>query len=206
MAPIFCKNKTRGPSPGQNRRLQAVSLDPRTGVQHRKNSWQDGVLGANCPIPAGWNWTYQFQCQMSILPFLSVTGTRRVIRLQKLRKDVENGVDLGVPDGILINGLGPYRYDAAIVPDSIPYQDQAQRIYSSGAPSVVDASRTVLLAFVMALFGYLISREMSWMVVNVETEKMVSCYEDEVGFKIPMGEADAAYPKKLQRKNRFGPT
>ncbi|KAH9745723.1 hypothetical protein KPL70_004184 [Citrus sinensis] len=104
---------------------------------------------------------------------------------KKLRKDVENGVDLGVPDGILINGLGPYRYDAAIVPDSIPYQDQAQRIYSSGAPSVVDASRTVLLAFVMALFGYLISREMSWMVVNVETEKMVSCYEDEVGFKIP---------------------
>ncbi|KAH9745733.1 SKU5 similar 3 [Citrus sinensis] len=42
--------------------------------------------------------------------------------LQKLRKDVENGVDLGVPDGILINGLGPYRYDAAIVPDGIPYQ------------------------------------------------------------------------------------
>ncbi|KAH9794100.1 hypothetical protein KPL71_004782 [Citrus sinensis] len=222
MAPIFCKNKTRGPSPGQNRRLQAVSLDPRTGVQHRKNSWQDGVLGANCPSPAGWNWTYQFQVKDQIgsffyfpsLDFQRAAGgyggiiinNRDVIPLpfavpdgditifisdwytkshKKLRKDVENGVDLGVPDGILINGLGPYRYDAAIVPDSIPYQDQAQRIYSSGAPSVVDASRTVLLAFVMALFGYLISREMSWMVVNVETEKMVSCHEDEVGFKIP---------------------
>lgn len=42
--------------------------------------------------------------------------------LQKLRKDVENGKDLGVPDGIVINGLGPYRYDAAIVSDGIPYQ------------------------------------------------------------------------------------
>ncbi|KAK8611695.1 hypothetical protein V6N13_131739 [Hibiscus sabdariffa] len=39
-----------------------------------------------------------------------------------LRKDVENGVDLGVPDGILINGLGPYRYDQALVKDGIVYQ------------------------------------------------------------------------------------
>ncbi|PPR99741.1 hypothetical protein GOBAR_AA20911 [Gossypium barbadense] len=31
------------------------------GVQHRKNSWQDGVLGTNCPIPPGKNYTYKFQ-------------------------------------------------------------------------------------------------------------------------------------------------
>lgn len=129
------------------------------GVQHRKNSWQDGVLGTNCPIPAGWNWTYQFQVKDHIgsffyfpsLDFQRAAGgyggiiinNRDVIPLpfavpdgditifisdwytkshKKLRKDVENGVDLGVPDGILINGLGPYRYDAAIVPDGIPYQ------------------------------------------------------------------------------------
>lgn len=129
------------------------------GVQHRKNSWQDGVLGTNCPIPAGWNWTYQFQVKDQIgsffyfpsLDFQRAAGgyggiiinNRDVIPLpfavpdgditifisdwytkshKKLRKDVENGVDLGVPDGILINGLGPYRYDAAIVPDGIPYQ------------------------------------------------------------------------------------
>uniref|UniRef100_A0A804HTP3 Plastocyanin-like domain-containing protein n=1 Tax=Musa acuminata subsp. malaccensis TaxID=214687 RepID=A0A804HTP3_MUSAM len=27
------------------------------GIQHRKNCWQDGVMGTNCPIPPGWNWT-----------------------------------------------------------------------------------------------------------------------------------------------------
>uniref|UniRef100_A0A453L460 Plastocyanin-like domain-containing protein n=3 Tax=Aegilops tauschii subsp. strangulata TaxID=200361 RepID=A0A453L460_AEGTS len=31
------------------------------GIQQRKNCWQDGVLGTNCPIPPGWNWTYNFQ-------------------------------------------------------------------------------------------------------------------------------------------------
>lgn len=41
---------------------------------------------------------------------------------QELRKDIENGVDIGIPDGILINGLGPYRYDAKLVPDGITYQ------------------------------------------------------------------------------------
>ena len=41
---------------------------------------------------------------------------------QGLRKDVESGVDLGVPDGILINGLGPYRYDQTLVKDGIVYQ------------------------------------------------------------------------------------
>lgn len=40
---------------------------------------------------------------------------------QELRKDVENGIDLGVPDAILFNGLGPYRYDQALVPDGIGY-------------------------------------------------------------------------------------
>ncbi|KAK8639395.1 hypothetical protein V6N13_137777 [Hibiscus sabdariffa] len=75
------------------------------GIQHRKNSWQDGVSGTNCPIPAGWNWTDWY------------TKSHK-----GLRKDVENGVDLGVPDGILINGLGPYRYDQALVKDGIVYQ------------------------------------------------------------------------------------
>ncbi|XP_052730655.1 monocopper oxidase-like protein SKU5 isoform X2 [Vigna angularis] len=30
------------------------------GIQQRLDSWQDGVSGTNCPIPAGWNWTYDF--------------------------------------------------------------------------------------------------------------------------------------------------
>lgn len=30
----------------------------RNGLQHRRNSWQDGVYGTNCPIPPGKNLTY----------------------------------------------------------------------------------------------------------------------------------------------------
>lgn len=41
----------------------------RNGIQQRKNSWQDGVSGTNCPIPAGWNWTYQFQVKDQIGSF-----------------------------------------------------------------------------------------------------------------------------------------
>ncbi|ESR61226.1 hypothetical protein CICLE_v10017765mg [Citrus x clementina] len=115
-----------------------------TGVQHRKNSWQDGVLGANCPIPAVFFYFPSLDFQRAAGGYGGIIiNNRDVIPLpfavpdvditifisdwytkshKKLRKDVENGVDLGVPDGILINGLGPYRYDAAIVPDSIPYQ------------------------------------------------------------------------------------
>ncbi|XP_030934814.1 monocopper oxidase-like protein SKU5 [Quercus lobata] len=128
------------------------------GIQHRKNSWQDGVLGTNCPIPAGWNWTYQFQVKDQIgsffyFPSLSfqraaggyggiIINNREVIPVpfgmpdgditifisdwyskshKELRQDVEKGINLGVPDGILINGLGPYRFDGAVVPDGITY-------------------------------------------------------------------------------------
>ncbi|MCL7034797.1 hypothetical protein MKW94_005355, partial [Papaver nudicaule] len=31
------------------------------GVKQRKNSWQDGVLGTNCPIPPNKNYTYKMQ-------------------------------------------------------------------------------------------------------------------------------------------------
>lgn len=38
----------------------------RAGVQQRKNSWQDGVAGTNCPIPPGTNFTYHFQVKDQI--------------------------------------------------------------------------------------------------------------------------------------------
>ncbi|XAR60887.1 L-ascorbate oxidase [Bertholletia excelsa] len=129
------------------------------GVQHRKNSWQDGVSGTNCPIPAGWNWTYEFQVKDQIgsffyfpslnfqraaggyggiiinnrdvipLPFGTPDGDITLFisdwytkRHKELRKDVESGKDLGPPDGILFNGLGPYRYDEKVVPGGIVYE------------------------------------------------------------------------------------
>ncbi|XP_042492915.1 L-ascorbate oxidase homolog [Macadamia integrifolia] len=36
------------------------------GIKQRKNSWQDGVLGTNCPIPANSNYTYKFQTKDQI--------------------------------------------------------------------------------------------------------------------------------------------
>ncbi|MCD9638314.1 L-ascorbate oxidase [Datura stramonium] len=39
------------------------------GIQQRKNSWQDGTLGTNCPIPPGSNFTYQFQVKDQIGSF-----------------------------------------------------------------------------------------------------------------------------------------
>ncbi|KAK4789292.1 hypothetical protein SAY86_020611 [Trapa natans] len=36
------------------------------GVQQRKNSWQDGTPGTNCPIPPGKNYTYHFQVKDQI--------------------------------------------------------------------------------------------------------------------------------------------
>ncbi|KAK8262373.1 hypothetical protein E1A91_D13G252000v1 [Gossypium mustelinum] len=41
-----------------------------SGVQHRKNPWQDGVLGTNCPIPPGTNYTYKFQVKDQIGSFI----------------------------------------------------------------------------------------------------------------------------------------
>ncbi|KAK9164482.1 hypothetical protein Syun_005384 [Stephania yunnanensis] len=39
------------------------------GLQQRRNSWQDGVQGTNCPIPPGQNWTYSFQLKDQIGSF-----------------------------------------------------------------------------------------------------------------------------------------
>ncbi|XP_020260496.1 L-ascorbate oxidase homolog [Asparagus officinalis] len=39
------------------------------GVQMRRNSWNDGVQGTNCPIMPGKNWTYYFQMKDQIGSF-----------------------------------------------------------------------------------------------------------------------------------------
>ena len=38
----------------------------RSGLQNRKNSFQDGVSGTNCPIPPGKNYTYKLQMKDQI--------------------------------------------------------------------------------------------------------------------------------------------
>ncbi|URD99404.1 Multicopper oxidase [Musa troglodytarum] len=129
------------------------------GIQMRKNCWNDGVLGTNCPIPPGWNWTYDFQVKDQIGSFFYfpslglqraaggyggiVVNSRDVVAVPfdkpdgditlfigdwyiknhtDLRKRLDDGKDLGVPDGVLMNGKGPYRYNATLVPDGIDYE------------------------------------------------------------------------------------
>ncbi|KAJ8747732.1 hypothetical protein K2173_011241 [Erythroxylum novogranatense] len=46
-----------------------------TGVQQRKNSWQDGVLGTNCPIQPGTNFTYRFQVKDQIGSYMYYPST-----------------------------------------------------------------------------------------------------------------------------------
>ncbi|XAR70428.1 L-ascorbate oxidase [Bertholletia excelsa] len=129
------------------------------GIQQRRSSWQDGVLGTNCPIPPKWNWTYNFQVKDQIgsyfyfpsLNFQRASGgfggfiinNRPIIPIPfatpdeditimigdwytrnhtALRKTLNAGKDLGMPDGVLINGKGPYRYNDTLVPDGIDYE------------------------------------------------------------------------------------
>ncbi|EXB54466.1 Monocopper oxidase-like protein SKU5 [Morus notabilis] len=129
------------------------------GIQQRRSSWQDGVLGTNCPIPPKWNWTYNFQVKDQIgsffyfpsLHFQRASGgfggfiinNRAIIPIPfdtpdgditimigdwytrnhtALRKTLDAGKDLGMPDGVLINGKGPYRYNDTLVPEGIDYE------------------------------------------------------------------------------------
>ncbi|KAM7491744.1 hypothetical protein LguiA_034665 [Lonicera macranthoides] len=130
-----------------------------SGVQMRRSSWQDGVLGTNCPIPPNWNWTYKFQVKDQIgsffyypsLNFQRAAGgfgsfiitNRNVVPLPfntphgdiviiigdwytrnhtALKAALDAGKDLGIPDGVLINGKGPYRYNSTLVPAGIDYE------------------------------------------------------------------------------------
>ncbi|KAI4377906.1 hypothetical protein MLD38_015462 [Melastoma candidum] len=130
-----------------------------SGIQQRRSSWQDGLLGTNCPIPPKWNWTYQFQVKDQIgsfyyfpstnfqkasggfggfiinnrdiipLPFGTPDGDITILigdwytkNHTALRKELNGGKDLGMPDGVLINGKGPYRYNTTLVPDGIEHE------------------------------------------------------------------------------------
>lgn len=76
----------------------------------KRNSWQDGVQGTNCPILAGQNWTYSFQMKDQIgsyfyypsLMFQKAAGGYGPIRIDK--RDI---IPLPFPDP-------DYEYDVLI--------------------------------------------------------------------------------------------
>ncbi|KAI3720813.1 hypothetical protein L2E82_31807 [Cichorium intybus] len=127
------------------------------GIEMRRSSWQDGVLGTNCPIPSNWNWTYRFQVKDQIGSYYYAPSTnfqraaggfggfvitnRKTIQLpfnipdgdiiitigdwytrnhSVLRATIDAGKNLGLPDGVLINGNGPFKYNSTI-PDGINF-------------------------------------------------------------------------------------
>ncbi|XP_050287642.1 monocopper oxidase-like protein SKS1 [Quercus robur] len=130
-----------------------------SGIQMRRDSWQDGVLGTNCPIHPKRNWTYQFQLKDQIgsffyfpslnfqrasggfgpiiinnrviiaIPFaqpdgdITITiGDWYIQNHTALRSALDAGKGLAMPDGVLINGKGPYRYNTTLVLDGIEYE------------------------------------------------------------------------------------
>ncbi|CAA0829043.1 SKU5 similar 12 [Striga hermonthica] len=111
------------------------------GVQHRKNSWQDGTLGTMCPIMPGTNYTYKFQVKDQIGSYFYYPTTalhraaggmgmlqvhsRDLIPVpfdwpandfavllgdwynkghKTLKRVLDAGKSIGLPDGIHING------------------------------------------------------------------------------------------------------
>ncbi|CAA7016476.1 unnamed protein product [Microthlaspi erraticum] len=128
------------------------------GIEMRRNSWQDGVLGTNCPLPLKWNFTYDFQLKDQIgsfyyfpslnirrasggfgpivinnrenipIPFPKPDGEISLMigdwytqNHTALRSILDSGKELGMPDGVLINGKGPYKYNSS-VPEEIQYE------------------------------------------------------------------------------------
>jgi iron transport multicopper oxidase len=116
----------------------------------RRNSWNDGVAGTNCPIPPGENWTYVFQAKDEVGTFFyrpslglhAAAGGHGPIRVNNrpvidvpfprpdgefdvliqdwynmdaaaMRARLDGGRGLPPPDGVLINGLGPYEAELA---------------------------------------------------------------------------------------------
>ncbi|KAG5098083.1 hypothetical protein JHK82_047937 [Glycine max] len=47
-----------------------------SGIKQRRTSWQDGVLGTNCPIPPKSNWTYKFQVKDQIGTYTYFPSTK----------------------------------------------------------------------------------------------------------------------------------
>ncbi|KAG2278085.1 hypothetical protein Bca52824_060640 [Brassica carinata] len=90
------------------------------GIKQRKNSWQDGVLGTNCPIPPNSNFTYKFQTKdqigtynyfpstafhkAAVEDFTLLIGDWFKTNHKTLQQRLDSGGVLPFPDGMLING------------------------------------------------------------------------------------------------------
>lgn len=51
-------------------------MQNRSGIKQRRTSWEDGVLGTNCPIPPNSNWTYKFQVKDQVGTYTYFPSTK----------------------------------------------------------------------------------------------------------------------------------
>ncbi|KAK6926385.1 Multicopper oxidase, N-terminal [Dillenia turbinata] len=111
-----------------------------SGIQMRKNSWQDGVkdqIGSFFYFPSlnlqrasgGFGPFIVNNRDIIPIPFAApdadiviMIGDWYTRNHSALRADLDAGKDLGMPDGVLINGKGPYPYNSTLVPSGIEYE------------------------------------------------------------------------------------
>ncbi|KAK8282293.1 hypothetical protein V6Z11_D08G016900 [Gossypium hirsutum] len=95
------------------------------GIQQRKNPWQDGTAGTNCPILPGKNYTYHIQVKDQIGSYILRVNSRLLIPVpdpdpaddytllvgdffnkghKSLKKILDSGRNLGRCDGVHLNG------------------------------------------------------------------------------------------------------
>ncbi|KAG0480818.1 hypothetical protein HPP92_011676 [Vanilla planifolia] len=187
------------------------------GIQLRRNSWQDGVLGTNCPIQKGQSWTYDFQVKDQIGSFFYfpslglqraaggyggiIVDNRSVVPLpfplpdggditlfigdwfnkdyKDLKQELDEGKELGVPDGVLINGKGPFRYNNTLVPQGIDYET-----------ITVDPGKTYRLrVHNVGTFTSLSFRIQSHSILLVETEGSYTVQQKYTDFDIHVGQS-----------------
>ncbi|KAK6935220.1 Multicopper oxidase, N-terminal [Dillenia turbinata] len=110
------------------------------GIQQRRSSWQDGVkdqIGSFFYFPStlfqraagGYGGFIINNRPIIPIPFATPDGDIVILigdwykkNHTDLRKTLNGGKDLGMPDGVLINGKGPYRYNDTLVPEGIDYE------------------------------------------------------------------------------------
>ncbi|KAF3455168.1 hypothetical protein FNV43_RR05616 [Rhamnella rubrinervis] len=116
----FLKQEARG--------LESFSLySAWNGLQHRRNSWQDGVYGTNS---GGFGSIRIWSCPRIPVPFPTPVGDFTVLTgdwFKKnhyiLRRVLESAHNLPFPDGLLINGRGWNGYTFTVDPGSHTLQN-----------------------------------------------------------------------------------
>lgn len=115
----------------------------------RKNSWQDGVQGTNCPILPGKNWTYSFQIKDQIGSYFYFPS----LLLQKAA-----------------GGYGAIRvYSPELVPVPFPRPDDEYDIligdWFRSNHRVIFIFIFIQVLYMLICMGYILSNVVRWLIM-----------------------------------------